>query len=179
MKKQIIASFLLFALGGWAALAQDVDPQAAARLAARRAAEEGGQDAAPATPLDAIPATPADATDASTTSTNSAAAGTNNLDDDPAEVLRKANLAKAEAEIKAQGGVSKVSLAIITSRNIFDPARIPNVRTTPTAIRPQVASESFYLNGISHKVNMGYLAFFSGTGVPAYPPTRVIGDVVN
>jgi hypothetical protein len=186
MKNHLIAfgTLLLFAAAfQLAAQDQDAIAQTAARLAAARAAEEGGSPAAAANPAETgvTNITDASATNsADATATNSAVAGATNAvspvaatsaDDDKDEIARKAALDAAKKNLPK----NLTALDIIWKRNIFDPQRQPYIANR--AVAAQV--ETFSLRGTSDIIDKGWVAFFVGDGVPAYPSTRCIGDMVG
>ncbi|MGA2555625.1 MAG: hypothetical protein ABSG04_05065 [Verrucomicrobiota bacterium] len=162
---------------------------AAARLAARRLAESGGAAAVPA--ADASATNTADAGTATATDTgmtNAADAGvtnavitgaTTNAAADPEEIARKARLAAAAKELQAAAKLpgSLVLLQNITQKNIFNPNRQPWTGDVPPP--RQVVTETFTLRGTSEKKGKGFLAMFEGNGVPNFPPTRCVGDLIN
>jgi hypothetical protein len=166
MKKRLVTfgTLFLFAAGLIAAVQDDAAvAQAAARLAARRAAEDAGTVATPAAP-------------AGTAEANLAASSAGEL---AADVLRKANLAAAYKELQASSNnmlVSKPFLQMVWQRNVFDPARVPY---SPRRYTQPPVIEAFSLRGISEIVGKGMVALFGGDGVPSYPPTRVVGDLLG
>jgi len=192
MKNHIIAfgSSLMLGFAGFVLSAQDTstDP-IAARLAAQRLAESGGAAAVPATDAGATNAADAGtATATDTGMTNTADAGVTNATDigastnaaaDLEEIARKARIAAAAKELQAAAKLpgSLVLLQNITQKNIFDPRRQPWAGERPPV--RQVVTETFTLRGTSEKKEKGFLAFFEGNGVPNYPPTRRVGDLIN
>ena len=68
------------------------------------------------------------------------------------------------------------NLQVVWQRNVFDRARVPY---TPRTYRPPPVIESFSLRGISEIVGKGFVALFGGNGVPSYPPSRVVGDLLG
>jgi uncharacterized membrane protein YgcG len=180
----------LFILAGLAASAQNTSTpdQIAARLAAQRAAENGGGDATPAatTPAASPGAGATNAADANaanaddTDMANSANTGaTNAASTDPDEIRRLAALEAAKKEVAATANLptSLASLQIITHNNIFDPRRQP---WTPTRNAPPVARvETFTLRGVANKIGKGPVAMFVGDGVPPYPQWRCVGQNVS
>jgi hypothetical protein len=184
MKTHIIAfSTLLFlAAAGSVALAQD-DPAVLARLAARRAAENGGGDGAAATSPDTAAAAAADAqgNGADTNAVIAADTGATNAAADPEEAARLARLAAAAKETAAATKLpgSLASLQIITQRNIFDPNRLPWVGTPRPVVAP-VRVETFTFRGTSEETGKGVIhAMFEGDGIPSFPATRDVGNMVN
>ncbi len=188
MKKHLIAfgTLFLFAAAGLVAAAQDAsDADAvAARLAARRAAEENGGVAVPAAPAETSAAIGA-AASATNSATNSAGASATNsaeltpeqqtAQDLAAEEKRKANLLAAQKALPASNN-NLAALQLIWKRNIFDPQRQPYVQGRVASPNPVI--ETFSLRGTSDVITKGWVAFFAGDGIGSYPATRSIDDLV-